>query len=111
MIKDEKKITKSLLIQGGQIIDPSQGIDETSSLLISEGKISWLGRGKATPSQADYDILHAEGLIVCPGFIDLHCHLRQPGFDEKETMASGTLSGSTRQLHHSLLHAQYRPTN
>ena len=81
---------KSLLIQGGRIVDPSQGIDEIGSLLVTEGKISWLGRGEMTPPQSDYDILLAPGLIVCPGFIDLHCHLREPGFEEKETIASGT---------------------
>lgn len=81
---------KPLFIDGGHIIDPSQGIDEIGSLLISEGKISWLGRGEVTPPQADYDVLHARGLIVCPGFVDLHCHLRQPGFEEKETIATGT---------------------
>ncbi|MBI3931267.1 MAG: dihydroorotase [Chloroflexi bacterium] len=81
---------KPLLIRGGHIIDPSQGIDEVGSLLITDGKISWLGRGKITPPQPDYDVLPAQGLIVCPGFIDLHCHLRQPGFEEKETIASGS---------------------
>jgi len=81
---------KPLLIHGGHIIDPSLGIDETGSLLITEGKISWLGKGEITPPQPDYDIVHAQGLIVCPGFIDLHCHLREPGFEEKETIATGT---------------------
>jgi dihydroorotase len=81
---------KSLFIQSGQIIDPSQKIDEVGSLLITEGKISWLGKGEATPPQPDCDVLSARGLVVCPGFIDLHCHLRQPGFEEKETIASGT---------------------
>jgi len=81
---------KSLLIKGGQIIDPSQGIDVSGSLLISEGKISWRGKGEETPPQANYDILNAKGLVVCPGLIDLHCHLRQPGDEEKETIASGT---------------------
>ena len=69
---------KSLLIQGGRIIDPSQGIDEIGSLLIADGKVSWLGKREVAPPQPDYDVLNAEGLIVCPGFIDLHCHLRQP---------------------------------
>jgi len=78
---------KSLLIKDGRIIDPGQGIDERGSLLLSEGKIAWQG---VTPPQADYDILYAEGMVVCPGFIDLHCHLRQPGFEEKETIATGT---------------------
>jgi dihydroorotase len=81
---------KPLLIQGGRIIDPSQGIDITGSLLIAEGKILWLGKGEKTPPQPDYDVLPARGLVVCPGFIDLHCHLRQPGFEEKETIATGT---------------------
>jgi len=79
---------KPLLIPNGRLIDPSQGIDETGSLFISEGKIGWLGQGKLP--RTDYDILDAKGLIVCPGFIDFHCHLRQPGFEEKETIASGT---------------------
>ena len=78
---------KPLLILDGRIIDPSQGIDEVGSLLIRGGKISW--RGYAPP-QEDCDVLHAEGLIVCPGFIDLHCHLRQPGYEEKETIESGS---------------------
>ena len=81
-------MVKSLLIQGGRIIDPSQPIDKVGSLLITEGRISWLGDG--TPPQPDYEVLHAAGLIVCPGFIDLHCHLRQPGLEEKETIATGT---------------------
>jgi dihydroorotase len=79
---------KPLLIQGGQIIDPSQGIDITGNLLITDGKISWRGKGEELPT--DYDILNAKGLVVCPGFIDLHCHLRQPGDEEKETIASGS---------------------
>jgi dihydroorotase len=83
-------ITKSLLIKGGRIIDPSQGLDGIGSLLITEGKISWLGIGEVTSPQPDCNVLHAQGLVVCPGFIDLHCHLRQPGFEEKETIATGT---------------------
>jgi len=80
---------RPLLIQGGRIIDPSQGIDVTGSLLIAEGKVSWLGKEEAT-TQADYEVVNTRGLIVCPGFIDLHCHLRQPGYEEKETIATGT---------------------
>ncbi len=83
-------ITKPLLIQGGRIIDPSQGIDEIGNLIISEGKILGLGSGQVSLPDSDYDVLNAEGLIVCPGFIDLHCHLRQPGVEEKETISSGS---------------------
>jgi dihydroorotase len=82
----------SLLIRGGRIIDPSQDMDKTGSLLIKDGKITWLGDG--TPPDEDYAVMEAAGLIVCPGFIDLHCHLRQPGFEEKETIATGTLAAA-----------------
>lgn len=84
------KKVDSLLIRGGRIIDPGRGIDEAGSLLITGGKISWLGKGEISPTQQDYKVLHAGGLIICPGFIDFHCHLRQPGFEEKETIATGT---------------------
>lgn len=90
----EKQKRRNLLIRGGRIIDPGLGIDEIGSLLIAGGKIAWRGQGEATPPIADYDILTAEGLIVSPGFIDLHCHLRQPGYEEKETIASGSLAAA-----------------
>jgi len=89
-IKSKQKGTIKPLLIHGHITDPSQGIDEIGSLLITKGKIAWLGRGKATPPQTEYDVLNAQKLIVCPGFADLHCHLRQPGFEEKETIATGT---------------------
>jgi dihydroorotase len=78
----------SLLIRGGRVIDPSQAIDKTADLLIKDGKILWLGEGK--PPEDDYAVLNAAGLIVCPGFIDMHCHLRQPGDEQKENITSGT---------------------
>ncbi|MFC1992439.1 dihydroorotase [Chloroflexota bacterium] len=81
---------KSLLIDGGHIIDPAQRINEIGSIFIADGKVSWLGTGEAAPTQSDYDVLPARGLVVSPGFIDFHCHLRQPGFEEKETIATGT---------------------
>jgi len=81
-------MNKPLLIKNGRIIDPSQKLDEVSSLLIAEGKISWWGKGE--PPKGDCDILDASGLVVCPGLIDLHTHLREPGYEEKETIASGT---------------------
>jgi len=79
-----------LLIHGGHIIDPGQGIDETGSLLITDNKISRLEVGETPLPQPECDVLYAQGLIVCPGFFDLHCHLRQPGFENKETIATGT---------------------
>ena len=90
MVKNGQKVMKPLLIQNGHIIDLSQGIDQIGSLLVTEGNISWLGGEEDVPSQRDYDIINARRLIVCPGLIDLHCHLRQPGFENKETIATGT---------------------
>jgi dihydroorotase len=81
-------MNKALVIKGGRIIDPSQKIDEVASLLVAEGKIAW--RGKGEPPKSDYEVLDAKGMVVCPGLIDLHCHLREPGYEEKETIASGT---------------------
>jgi dihydroorotase len=80
----------TLLISDGRIIDPSQGIDKVADLLITKGKIAWLGDKGTAPSQSDLTTIDATGLIVCPGFIDLHCHLREPGFEDKETIATGT---------------------
>jgi dihydroorotase len=76
-----------LLIHGGHIIDPSQGTDQVGDLLIAEDKIVQIG-GTVIPGKAkNFD---ASGLVICPGFIDLHCHLREPGFEDKETIATGT---------------------
>ncbi len=81
-----KKATP-LLIHGGHIIDPSRGIDQVGDLLIIEDKIVQVG-GTIVPRETMN--LDAIGLVVCPGFIDLHCHLREPGFEDKETIATGT---------------------
>jgi len=81
---------RPLFIKGGRIIDSSRGWDEIGSLLIREGMISWFGKGGVALPQAGCDIINAAGLVICPGFIDMHCHLRQPGFEDKETIATGT---------------------
>jgi dihydroorotase len=81
---------RNLLIRGGRIIDPSQGINVVGDLFISEGKIAWLSTQPAGSLPENHQVIQARGMVVCPGFIDLHCHLRQPGFEEKETIATGT---------------------
>lgn len=85
---------KPLLICNARIIDPSQNLDKSGSLLIADSNISWLGTQETRLPDSTYDVLDAEGLVVCPGFIDFHCHLRQPGFEEKETIASGSQSAA-----------------
>ncbi|UCE98156.1 MAG: dihydroorotase [Dehalococcoidia bacterium] len=83
-------MTNSILINNGRIIDPSQKMDSIGSLLIVNGRIAWVGDNNDKLPASDYGILDAKGLIICPGFIDMHCHLRQPGFEEKETISSGS---------------------
>ena len=79
---------RPILIRGGRVLDPSQGIDRVADLLLEGGKVAGIGDQISPPEGAQ--IVDATGMIVCPGFIDLHCHLREPGFEYKETIASGT---------------------
>ncbi len=82
-------MNKSMLIKNSRIIDPSQDLDVIGDLLITDGKIKEIAPDvKKIPT--DCTILDAKGMIVCPGFVDFHCHLRQPGFEEKETIATGS---------------------
>ena len=85
-----KRQSDNVLIRGGRIIDPSQGIDAVGDLFISGGKIAWLSVQGGGHLPKNHKVIEARGMVVCPGFIDLHCHLRQPGFEEKETIATGT---------------------
>lgn len=79
-----------LVIVGGRIIDPSQGMDAIGNLVIADGRIVGVARADEVLPYKRYSVLHAAGMIVSPGFIDLHCHLREPGFEDKETIATGT---------------------
>ena len=87
----------SLLVKGGRIIDPCHCVDMVGDLLLLDGKVCWMRQ--SIPSdfgRADITV-HAEGKVVCPGFVDLHVHLREPGFEEKETVATGTLAAARRR--------------
>jgi dihydroorotase len=77
----------NLLIKNGRVIDPSQGIDDTLDILVADGKIKELGKGLKA---AGADVIDAAGLLVTPGLIDMHVHLRDPGLEYKEDIASGT---------------------
>jgi dihydroorotase len=78
----------SLLIRNGRVVDPASGADAVQDVWIADGRIQKVGRGLKTP--AGVEALDAAGKVVCPGFIDMHVHLREPGFEYKETIASGT---------------------
>ncbi|HKQ60080.1 MAG TPA: dihydroorotase [Candidatus Polarisedimenticolaceae bacterium] len=76
-----------LLLEGGRVVDPASGTDEPLDLLIEEGRIARLGRRLGG---AGVERLELQGLTICPGFLDMHVHLREPGQEWKETIESGT---------------------
>ena len=75
-----------LLIQGGRVIDPASGGDGIADVLIRDGRIESVGTGLHDDDAVTFD---ATGMIVAPGFIDMHVHLREPGFEHAETIRSG----------------------
>jgi dihydroorotase len=84
----------SLLLAGGRLIDPANRIDAQSDLLILNGKVAAVGPEAAQRASPDIPRLDASGLVVCPGLIDGHVHLREPGQSAKETIASGTAAAA-----------------
>src|SRR5437868_14856901 len=78
----------TLLIRGGRVIDPAGSVDAVQDVLIERGKIARVGARLTPPPETM--VVDATGKIVCPGFIDMHVHLREPGQEYKETVATGT---------------------
>jgi dihydroorotase len=76
----------TLLITGGRVIDPSQGLDATTDLWLRDGRVVSIG---AEAGEAPERVIDARGMIVCPGLIDCHVHLREPGNNEDETIETG----------------------
>ena len=83
----------TLAIHNGRVIDPALGRDGIADVVIVDGRIARVG-----PNEGDMVVeaerIDATGLIVTPGFVDLHTHLREPGFEHKETIATGTLEAA-----------------
>ncbi|HET6365189.1 MAG TPA: dihydroorotase [Nitrospirota bacterium] len=79
----------NILIKNGHIIDPANKVDEKLDVLVSDGKISRLGKPGSLPANGN-QVIDAAGKFVVPGLIDMHVHLREPGFEYKETIATGT---------------------
>lgn len=84
----------SLLLTGGRVIDPANRLDATADVLILNGKIAAVGPEAAGQAPRDIEKFDAKGLVVCPGLIDLHVHLREPGQTAKETIATGTAAAA-----------------
>src|SRR5678809_996226 len=88
-----KKENYSLLIKGGRLIDPAAKIDATMDILLRDGQVAEIAPPGKTRGTA-HEKIDARGLIVAPGFIDLHVHLREPGQGYKETIATGTAAAA-----------------
>ena len=80
-------MTRTILLQGGRVIDPSRNTDAVADVLIEDGKITAVGSGIGGPDEAiTRDVT---GLIVAPGLVDVHVHVREPGNEDEETVATG----------------------
>ena len=87
--KMNRKGTMNILIKNGQVIDPANKIDGKLDILVADGKIAKLGKPGTIPANSAQTV-DASGKLVVPGLIDMHVHLREPGFEYKETIATGT---------------------
>src|SRR5262245_17258917 len=84
----------SLLLTGGRVIDPASRLDPSADVLIVNGKIAAVGPDAAAQAPSGIERMDVRGLVVCPGLIDLHVHLREPGQTAKETIATGTAAAA-----------------
>jgi dihydroorotase len=80
-------VSERLLLKGGRVIDPAQGVDHDADVLLVDGLVAEVG---GRPSGRGAETIDVSGRVVCPGFIDLHVHLREPGREDKETIVTGT---------------------
>lgn len=81
-----------LHLKGGRLIDPTSGKDESYDLLIVDGRIEKVGKGLS--ADKSFQVVDLKGKIVAPGFVDMHVHLREPGFEHKETIETGCASAA-----------------
>ena len=78
---------RAVLLKGGRVVDPSQDLDRVTDVLLAEGRVADIGDGLEAPEGAD--VREVSGLVVAPGLVDVHVHLREPGGEHKETIATG----------------------
>ena len=83
-------VSEAVLLRGGRIIDPATEVDGTGDVIVAEGRVQAISLdGPAATPRAGITIIDCEGMIICPGLVDPHVHLREPGAENKETIASG----------------------
>lgn len=78
---------RALLLRGGRIVDPSEDRDERADILLADGRVRGLGKRLTAPDDAE--VIDVSGHVVAPGFVDVHVHLREPGREDAETVATG----------------------
>ena len=81
-----------MLIKQGRVIDPGSGIDKICDILLENNIILEVSDHIELEGMSAGKEINAKGLIVSPGFVDLHAHLREPGFEHKETIQTGTMA-------------------
>jgi dihydroorotase len=87
----------AILIRGGRLIDPAAGVDVERDILLRDGRVAAVdapGKLKSAAKQENAEIIDATGLVVAPGLVDIHVHLREPGHGHKETIATGTAAAA-----------------
>ncbi|MBI1911561.1 MAG: dihydroorotase [Deltaproteobacteria bacterium] len=105
-----------LVIKGGRLVDPASGVDGIYNIYIMGGRIASIKKAdtdtsEIIPGSPGLDIIDAENLLVIPGLIDLHTHLREPGYEYKETIQSGTRAAAAGGFTTILCMANTRPVN
>jgi len=97
----------SILIKNGHVVDPVNDINEELDVYIEDGKIKEIGKNLGNGDT----VIDAKGKIVAPGLVDMHCHLREPGQEYKEDIASGSKSAAARRIYRNCMYAKYKSCN
>ena len=95
----------AILIKNGRVIDPASQTDRVADVLIVDGRIAGVAPNLSSP---DAEVFDATGMIVAPGFIDMHVHLREPGFEHAETIESGSRAAAAGGFTSICCHAQHQ---